>query len=129
MIPGDHSGDRIVVRGLRLWAHVGVLEHERERGQWFELDLSLDWSLEVAAAADDVSLSLDYSRAIQALQQQAREIRCCTLEHWSERILDLLEQLYGSVPMRIELRKCQAPVPGFVGIVAVQRGRHFSVHD
>ena len=128
MIQGDASGDRIVVRGLRLWAHVGVLEHERERGQWFELDLSLGWSLEAAAAADDVSLSLDYSRAIQALQQQAREICCFTLEHWSERILDLLERLYGSVPMHIELRKCQAPVPGFAGIVAVQRGRHFSVH-
>jgi len=126
VIPGDASGDCIVVRGLRLWAHVGVLEHERERGQWFELDLSLVWSLAAAAAADDVTLSLDYSLAIQALQQQARDIRCLTLEHWSDRILDLLEQLYGAVPMRIELRKCQAPVPGFAGIVAVQRGRHLT---
>ena len=116
--------DRIVVRGLRLWAHVGVLEYEREQGQWFELDISLGWSLAATAAADDVSLSLDYSRAIQALQRQAMEIRCFTLEHWSEAILNLLEQLYGPVPMQIELRKCHAPVPGFAGMVGVQRGRH-----
>jgi len=30
------------------------------------------------------------------------------------------------VPMAIELRKCQAPVPGFGGTVGVQRSRHQS---
>ena len=36
------SSDRILVRDLRLWAHVGVLPHERELGQWFELDIELE---------------------------------------------------------------------------------------
>ena len=118
------AADRVVVRGLRLWAHVGVLEHERRRGQWFELDFSLGWDLTAASVADDLSQTLDYSRAIQALQLQARHLNCLTLEHWSERILQLLEELYGPVPMAIELRKCQAPVPGFSGTVGVQRSRH-----
>jgi len=117
-------GDRIVVRGLRLWAHVGVLEQERQQGQWFELDLELAWDLSAAAAVDDLSATLDYSRAITALQQQASRIRCLTLEHWSERMLQLLEELYGPVPMALELRKCHAPVPGFTGSVAVRRRRH-----
>jgi 7,8-dihydroneopterin aldolase/epimerase/oxygenase len=118
------SDDRILVRGLRLWAHVGVLEQERQLGQWFELDLELGWDLAAAAAGDDLSATLDYSLAIKALQRQAGEIRCLTLEHWSERILQLLEQLYGPVPMALELRKCAAPVPGFGGTVAVRRQRH-----
>lgn len=120
------GSDRIVVRDLRLWAHVGVLPHEREVGQWFELDIELRWDLSEAAARDDVTATLDYSRAIQALQRQARQLRCQTLEHWSGLILDLLEDLYGPVPMAIELRKCQAPVPGFGGTVGVQRSRHQS---
>ena len=118
------TDDRIVVRGLRLWAHVGVLEPERRLGQWFELDLELGWDLAAAAAGDDLTATLDYSRAISALQQQARSIVCLTLEHWSEQILVLLEELYGPVPMVVELRKCQAPVPGFSGSVAVRRRRH-----
>ena len=118
------SSDRILVRDLRLWAHVGVLPHERELGQWFELDIELGWDLSAAAAADDVGATLDYSRAIAALQSQARALRCQTLEHWSGLILDLLEDLYGQVPMAIELRKCQAPVPGFSCKVGVQRRRH-----
>lgn len=125
MTAPDALGDRIVVRGLRLWAHVGVLEHERALGQWFELDLSLAWNLAAAASHDDLPQSLDYSRAIIALQRQASRIRCLTLEHWSEQMLELLEQLYGPVPVWLELRKCQAPVPGFSGIVAVQRSRHW----
>ncbi|WP_411867190.1 dihydroneopterin aldolase [Vulcanococcus limneticus] len=131
MIPAAAPGsapqppaDRILVRDLRLWAHVGVLEPERQLGQWFELDLELAVDLAAAGAADALELSLDYSRAITALQQQARTVRCLTLEHYAERILTLLEELYGPVPMRLELRKCRAPVPGFTGTVAVRRSRH-----
>jgi dihydroneopterin aldolase len=117
--------DRIVVRGLRLWAHVGVLPFERERGQWFELDVELAFDLSSAGRLDDLGLSLDYSQAIGALQRQASEVRCLTLEHYSERILDQLESLHGPVPTRLELRKCAAPVPGFTGLVAVRRQRHW----
>ena len=117
--------DRIVVRGLRLWAHVGVLPFERERGQWFELDVELAFDLAAAARLDDLGLSLDYSQAIGALQRQASEVRCLTLEHYSERILDQLESLHGPVPTRLELRKFAAPVPGFTGLVAVRRQRHW----
>lgn len=128
MTPSATNGvpsDRIVVRGLRLWAHVGVLPFERERGQWFELDVELAFDLAAAARLDDLGLSLDYSQAIGALQRQASEVRCLTLEHYSERILDQLESLYGPVPTRLELRKCAAPVPGFTGLVAVRRQRHW----
>ena len=120
------SGGRIVVRGLRLWAHVGVLEPERAHGQWFELDLELAVDLTAAVASDRLTDTLDYSRLITALQAQARCIRCQTLEHYSERMLDLAEELYGPVPIRLELRKCAAPVPGFTGVVAVVRERHGS---
>ena len=123
MSAGTPPSDRILVRGLRLWAHVGVLEQERLLGQCFELDLSLGFDLAAAGASDQLEHSLDYSRAITALQRLASDLRCLPLEHFAERIFETLEQLYGPVPMALELRKCQAPVPGFSGIVAVQRSR------
>jgi dihydroneopterin aldolase len=119
------GGDRIVVRGLRLWAHVGVLDFERAEGQWFELDLRLGFDLTPAGRSDALADTLDYSQLITALQRQARTLRCHTLEHYSERILDLVAELYGLVPVCLELRKCQAPVFGFSGIVAVRRSRRF----
>ena len=116
--------DAIHIRELMLWAHVGVLEHERRDGQWFSLDITLWQDLSVAGASDDLAASLDYSRAIIALQELARGLVCQTIEHFSDRVLDQLERLYGPVPVRLELRKCAAPVPGFSGVVAVERLRH-----
>ena len=119
-----NANDAIHVKGLHLWAHVGVLEQERRDGQWFSLDISLWTDLSAAAADDDLASSLDYSLAIRSLQALAREIRCLTIEHFSDRVLDCLEQLYGPVPVRLTLSKCAAPVPGFDGVVAVERIRH-----
>ena len=113
-------GDRILVRGLRLWAHVGVLAFERLQGQWFELDLELSLDLGPAGRSDDLADTLDYSRLIQALQRQARTIRCHTLEHYAQRILELTVA-QGAQGVELELRKCAAPVPGFQGTVAVRR--------
>lgn len=123
MSAAQGTADRILVRGLRLWAHVGVLDVERAEGQWFELDLELALDLARAGRSDLLGDTLDYSQLITALQRQARSIRCQTLEHYSERILDLAQELYGPVPIRLELRKCRAPVPGFGGVVAVERRR------
>jgi dihydroneopterin aldolase len=117
--------DVIEVRGLRLWAHVGVLERERQEGQWFELSFRLAHDLAPAGRSDDLGRSLDYSLAITALQEQARSLRCRTLEHWSERILERLEEIYGPVPIELELRKCAPPVAGFGGSVAVRRQRRW----
>jgi len=113
-------GDRIVVRGLRLWAHVGVLAFEREQGQWFELDLELSVDLAPAGRSDDLADTLDYSQLITALQRQARTIRCYTLEHYAQQVLELTAA-EGAQGVELELRKCAAPVPGFNGVVAVRR--------
>ncbi len=122
--PARPGLDAIHLRALRLWAHVGVLERERELGQWFELSLSLWHDLGPAGRSDDLGDSLDYSLAIRALQEQARTIRCLTLEHYAERMMDCIEQLYGPVTQRLILGKCAAPVPGFSGLVQVERWRH-----
>lgn len=120
-----HPPDAIVVEGLRLWAHVGVLDRERERGQWFEITFQLGVDLTQAAEADSLETSCDYALAITSLQTQARTIRCFTLESYSERILDLLQDLYGSIPLWVEVSKCEPPIPGFHGKVSVRRHRRW----
>lgn len=119
-----------MIRGLRLWAHVGVLPEERRLGQWFELDLELALDLSAAGRSDALADSLDYSQLIVALQQQSRTLRCFTLEHYASCILDRLatccegQRGVGRLPaMVLELRKCAAPVPGFAGTVAVRLRR------
>lgn len=119
------SPEQVLVRGLRLWAHVGVFEHERRDGQWFELSYRLGANLSVPARDDHLAAGLNYATGVAALQLQARSLCCHTIEHYAERILDCLESCYGPVPIELELIKCAAPIPGFSGAVGVVRRRRW----
>ena len=118
-----HPLDIIRVDNLRLWAHVGVLDHEREHGQWFRVDLELHLDLSQSASADSLAATADYSLGVQALQRLAAEITCYTIEHFSERMFEELEGIYGSLPMHLWLSKCHPPIPGFAGTVSLERWR------
>ncbi|EAR17493.1 dihydroneopterin aldolase [Synechococcus sp. W2B2] len=118
------SLDVIRIDDLCLWAHVGVLEHERRDGQWFRLDLALHLDLSGAAALDALDATADYSLAVNALQVLAAEIRCQTIEHFSERVFEVLESLYGALPMHLRLSKCSPPIAGFNGTVSIERWRN-----
>lgn len=117
--------DQVLVRGLRLWAHVGVFAAERRDGQWFEISYRIASDLSQPAQDDDLAAGLDYATGIQALQRQARGLCCRTLEHYAEAMLDCLEGCYGAVPIELELIKLAAPIPGFSGTVGVLRRRRW----
>ncbi len=117
------SSGAIHVRDIALWSHVGVLDQEQLLGQKFLLDFSLWLDLDHAAIKDDLKLTADYSLAISQLQELAFQCKCLTIEHFSERILNELESIYGAIPMQVKLRKCNAPVAGFSGVVEVERSR------
>jgi dihydroneopterin aldolase len=52
--------DRIAVTGIEVFAHHGVLAHERELGQRFVIDVQLELDLAPAAASDDVADTVHY---------------------------------------------------------------------
>ena len=114
----------IHVQSLNLWSHVGVLDHERLLGQSFLLDFTVWIDLESAALNDDLSKTADYSLAIKSIQQLSLDINCLTIEHFSERILEKFETLYGDVPIQITLEKCSPPIEGFNGSVSITRSRN-----
>ena len=114
----------IHVQELKLWAHVGVLEKERLFGQYFLLDFTLWIDLDKVSKSDKLSDTADYSKAINDLHNLAFELNCQTIEFFSEKILDLLEENYGPIPMLVFLRKCNVPIEGFQGIVGIERSRY-----
>jgi dihydroneopterin aldolase len=64
------SVDLIVLRGLRVKGNHGVFEFERRDGQEFVIDAVLGVDTRAAAAADDLSLTVDYG----ALSDRLAEI-------------------------------------------------------
>jgi dihydroneopterin aldolase len=55
------GGDTIALLGIRAFGRHGVLASERRDGQEFIVDAVLETDTRAAAAADDLSLTVDYS--------------------------------------------------------------------
>ena len=121
-----HNLSAIHIKDINLWAHVGVLESERINGQSFVLDISFWLDLDESSKLDQLDKSIDYSEVIKAIQNLSFEIKCLTIEYFSDQILNLLESLYGQVPMKIMLKKCSPPIHGFTGSVLIEKKRNFS---
>ena len=119
----------IHIKDINLWAHVGVLENERINGQSFVLDITFWLDLNEASKLDQLDKSIDYSEAIKAVQKLSFEIKCLTIEYFSDQILNLLESLYGQVPIHIMLKKCSPPINGFTGSVLVEKKRNFPLYN
>ena len=115
----------IHIKDINLWSHVGVLEGERTNGQSFVLDITFWLDLEESSKLDQLDKSIDYSEVIKAVQNLSFEIKCLTIERFSEQVLNLLESLYGRVPMNILLKKCSPPIDGFNGSVLIEKKRNF----
>tara|TARA_Y100001968_G_scaffold39876_1_gene30361 strand:+ start:183 stop:572 length:390 start_codon:yes stop_codon:yes gene_type:complete len=121
-----YNSSVIHIKDINLWAHVGVLESERTNGQSFVLDISFWLDLVESSKLDQLDKSIDYSEAIKAVQKLSFEIKCLTIEYFSDQILNVLESLYGQVPIRITLKKCSPPIDGFTGSVLIEKKRNFS---
>jgi len=121
--PPANRGDAIHVEGLKVWARVGVLPEERSLGQWFVVDLTVWLDLAPAGRADDLSLTVDYGQAVVAIRACGEQVVCHTVECFSEQLLDQVGEVYGACPVRLILRKCHPPIPGFDGSISVERWR------
>jgi 7,8-dihydroneopterin aldolase/epimerase/oxygenase len=61
--------DRITLTGLRAYGYHGVLPAEREEGQEFVADAVLWFDTSPAAAADDLSMTVDYGALASRLAE------------------------------------------------------------
>ena len=120
------NSSAIHIKDINLWAHVGVLDIERTNGQSFVLDISFWLDLDESSQLDQLDKSIDYSEVIKAVQTLSFELKCLTIEYFSDQILNVLESLYGKIPINIILKKCSPPIHGFTGSVLIEKNRNFS---
>ena len=109
------------VKGIELWARVGVLEEERETGQLFCLDVYLWSDFENCTKNDDIQDTVDYSQLIKILKYQSKKISCFTIEKYSGEILKVINKEFVISRIKIKLTKCKPPIVGFNGEVSIVR--------
>jgi 7,8-dihydroneopterin aldolase/epimerase/oxygenase len=112
--------DRIALRGLRAFGHHGAFEHERQYGQEFVVDAVLWVDTRPAAAADDLSMTVDYAEVAAALAAIVSGEPVSLIETLAARLADACLSASRAVrEVEITVHKPQAPLQQPFGDVAV----------
>lgn len=117
--------DRITLRGLRVFARHGVLEHERRRGQEFVIDAVLWLDTAPAAAADDLTRTVDYGAIADRLASLASGSPVRLIETLADRLAAACLSEPAVEEAEITVHKPHAPLAQMFADVSVtvRRGR------
>jgi 7,8-dihydroneopterin aldolase/epimerase/oxygenase len=112
---------KIKIVGLRVYGYHGVLEHERQDGQYFIVDATITIDSERASATDDIANTVSYAEIANLISENVRNNPVNLLETLSQRLAD--EVLFAASPwakkVKITVSKPDAPIDLYFDTVAV----------
>ena len=117
--------DSVFIEGMRLTAHIGVTEEERDSPQVLRFDLELRCDLRRAGASDDISDTIDYGAVYRHVVNVVERTRCKLLEHLADRIAaTLLAKFPACEEVRVRVGKpALFPTTGRSGMPGVEISR------
>ena len=117
--------DRIFLRGMRFMACHGVLPHEREVPQPFEVDVEMGLDLRAAGESDDLDDTVNYAKVYDVVSTVLTVTRKYLIEAIAEEIADDLLRDFDSLRwVRVTVYKPSAPIDGIfsdVGVTILRR--------
>jgi dihydroneopterin aldolase len=114
------STDSITLTGLRITAHHGVFDFERENGQEFVIDVTVWLDFRAAAAGDDLARTIHYGELAEEVADAARRDPVDLIETLAERIADVVLAHEAAQRVRVTVHKPQAPIEVPFADVSVQ---------
>ncbi len=119
--------DQIRIRNLRIFAHHGVYEQEKEQGQNFCVNAVLYTDTERAGKSDDIADAVDYGAVCLFIDQYMRENRFDLLEAVTRHVAEELLFAFPAIrKIELEVEKPDAPIPlRFDSVsVKIEKGWH-----
>jgi dihydroneopterin aldolase len=112
---------KIRIRGLRVYGYHGVMEHERDEGQYFIVDATIKVDAQRASSTDDISNTVSYAEIAQLIADNVRNNPVNLLETLSQRLAN--EVLVAAGPwaqkVKVTVSKPDAPIDLYFDTVSV----------
>lgn len=103
---------RIALEGLEFHAFHGVYPHERESGNWFDIDIAVETDFSAGAEYDDLRGTVNYVTLFKIVKD-AMELPSRLLETVAEKIVnDVLVQLPAVLSVELKISKLNPPIGG-----------------
>ena len=114
---------QIRLNGMEFYAYHGCYCEEQSTGNYFTVDIVMDYNMEKASHSDDLHDALNYAEVYELVKTEM-SIHSHLLEHLSQRIL---ERLFEQFPLLISAEVCVAkqnpPMGGKMQSVSVSQKR------
>ena len=112
---------KIQIKGLRVYGYHGVLDFEKQEGQYFIIDASIWLDATRAVQTDSIADTVSYAELAQLISKDVRSNPVNLLETLSQRLAELL--LVSSGPLakktKVIVSKPDAPIDLFFETVKV----------
>jgi dihydroneopterin aldolase len=103
---------KISLEGLEFHAFHGVYPHERESGNWFEVDLSVEIDIAEGSIQDDLGRTINYETLYQFVKEEM-EKPSKLLETVAEKIVErVLQEICEVAQVEIKIAKMNPPIGG-----------------
>ncbi len=102
---------KISLEGLTFYAYHGFYEHERELGNKFEVNISVEYDFEEAGLKDDLSKTVDYEK-LYAIVDEIMAVPSKLLEHVVQQICDRVLNELNVNAVEVSLSKFNPPISG-----------------
>lgn len=114
---------KIVLEGLEFHAYHGVYPHERNSGNWFEVDISVETDFSEGASTDELSGTVNYETLFRFIKEEM-EKPSRLLETVAENIVSsVLKDLPRVQYVEIKLSKLNPPIGGKCKKASVSLGK------
>lgn len=115
----SNPSDRIALTGLEVFAHHGVFDFERERGQRFLIDVELAVDLRAAADDDDLARTVHYGELAEAIVAAVERDPVDLIETVAERVAEVALGFAAVAEARVTVHKPEAPIDATFADVSV----------
>ena len=116
---------KIILEGLEFHAYHGVYPHERDSGNWFEVDIAVHTDFTEGARADELSGTVNYETLFRIIKDEM-EKPSKLLETVAENIVNsIFAELVRVQSLQLKISKLNPPIGGKCrkASISISRGR------
>ena len=103
---------KVALEGLEFHSFHGVYPHERESGNWFEVDIAVETDFSAAAANDELLGTVNYEVLFRIVKEEMDQ-PSKLLETVAEKIAsEVLQSLSAAMSVELKISKINPPIGG-----------------
>lgn len=112
--------DKIIIKGIEIFAYHGALAEENSLGQRFTINIVMQKDIRNACINDTLEDTVHYGFVHDDIVLLAKTYKFKLIEKLAEEIAKMIIKKYGVEVVTVEIEKPNAPINGIFKYVAVE---------